>query len=235
MYSGSESSSSSLFQNASANHHRPTIYRRLENKKCTHGATGSSATTSTRGTFVSAPSFERSSLSSSSSRIVVVVVVVARRRRMSSTRIISRLRIKRLRFSSSSSHNEGVTSKSAITKRVEESVNLPPPRISDLPRAPNERVCGKGKVGYSRRFVADHHGWWWSEKHGPCLLHKKIARLKQRFTHQDFSSERKRRRRKRKRRRRRRRKKKKNRHHQKAKTEESDGSSCESPRQLRGQ
>merc|ERR1712057_139935 len=103
-----------------------------------HGATGSSATTSTRGTFLSAPLLP----SGCRSRYRLLE---RRRRRRRAENVVNEnyftITNKTTSISSSSSHNEGVTSKSAITKRVEESVNLPPPRISDLPRAPNERVA----------------------------------------------------------------------------------------------
>ena len=106
-----------------------------------HGATGSSATTSTRGTFVSAPLLS----SGRRCRHRLLDRRRGRRRRAEEENVVNEnyftITNKTTSISSSSSHNEGVTSKSAITKRVEESVNLPPPRISDLPRAPNERVA----------------------------------------------------------------------------------------------
>ena len=43
--------------------------------------------------------------------------------------------------SSSSNNNNNNNNSSSSSKRVDESVNLPPPRISDLERAPNERVA----------------------------------------------------------------------------------------------
>jgi len=42
---------------------------------------------------------------------------------------------------SSGSNNNNNNNSSSSSKRVDESVNLPPPRISDLERAPNERVA----------------------------------------------------------------------------------------------
>ena len=106
-----------------------------------HGATGSSATTSTRGTFVSAPLLP----SGRRCRHRLLDRRRGSRRRAEEENVVNEnyftITNKTTSISSSSSHNEGVTSKSAITKRVEESVNLPPPRISDLPRAPNERVA----------------------------------------------------------------------------------------------
>ena len=62
--------------------------------------------------------------------------------------------------------------------------------------------------------------------------YKKIARLETAIEPPGLF-ERAKKKKKKKRKRRRRRRKKKNRHHQKAKTEESDGSSCESPRSRR--
>ena len=142
--SGSDSSSS-LFQkrisksssSSSSNHPSATGKQKMHQ----HGATGSSATTSTRGTFVSAPLLS----SGRRCRHRLLDRRRGRRRRAEEENVVNEnyftITNKTTSISSSSSHNEGVTSKSAITKRVEESVNLPPPRISDLPRAPNERVA----------------------------------------------------------------------------------------------
>ncbi len=142
--SGSDSSSS-LFQkrisksssSSSSNHPSATGKQKMHQ----HGATGSSATTSTRGTFVSAPLLP----SGRRCRHRLLDRRRGRRRRAEEENVVNEnyftITNKTTSISSSSSHNEGVTSKSAITKRVEESVNLPPPRISDLPRAPNERVA----------------------------------------------------------------------------------------------